>query len=113
VSPAPRARSLPFDLDAPALRPLDLGNPHAEDAPVEVRLDLLGIDLLGQPHPVLEATDPSRSPAEDAFPLALLDLAGDRKLVPDHLDVYVLALDPGELRFDHVRVVLLLDVDRR
>src|SRR5436190_4647246 len=105
--------SLGLDLDLLALGALGLGNADREDALVQARVDLRGVDLVGEPDAVLEAPDPARAPAHCALALPLLDLAGDRELVADHLDVHVLALDARELRLQDVRVVLLLDVHER
>src|SRR5206468_91794 len=101
------------DRDPPSLRPLRLGHAHDQHALVERRVDLLGVDLLGQRHPIVEATRPSRPPPDDPCALLLLQLTGDRQLVTDQLDVDVLSPDARQLGLEHVRVVLLFDIDRR
>src|SRR5256885_3172794 len=105
--------SLRLDLDLLTLRALRLRDADREDSLVEARLDLRGVDLLRKSDAVLEAPGTARSSPQCAPALLLLDLARDRELVADHLDVHVLALDPRNLRLEDVGVVLLLDVHQR
>ena len=96
-----------------ALSALGLGHADRQDALIEVRLDLRGVDLVREPHAILEVPGPTCPSAQCTFTLALLDLSCDRQLVADELDVHVLALDPRELGLEDVGVVLLLDVHER
>src|SRR6266446_8202006 len=102
-----------FDLDASPLRTRRLGDANREHTVVELRVDAFRVDFAWEHDPELELADPARTPADDAFALALLDLAADRQLVAGNLDVHVLAVDPGHLGLDDVGVLELLDVDRR
>src|SRR5882724_10182881 len=77
-----------LDLDATAALLL-LRDPHAEHPVVELCLDVLGLDLAREHHAVIESPDAPRATADDALALALLQLAGDRQLVSDELDVHV------------------------
>jgi len=68
---------------------------NREHTVVELRLDALRVDFARKHDPELELADPARTPADDAFALALLDLAADRQLVAGNLDVRSLRLTPG------------------
>src|SRR5689334_9698324 len=105
--------SLRLDLDLLALCALGLRNADGQDALVEARLDLRGVDLLRESDAVLEAPGAACPPPEGALALLLLDLARDRELVARDLDIHVLALDPGKLRLEDVGIVLFLDVHQR
>src|SRR5439155_10770234 len=106
VGPAPlRAPSGRFDLDASPLRTRRLGDANREHTVVELRVDAFRVDFAWEHYPELELADPARTPADDAFALALLDLAADRQLVAANLDVHVLAVDPGHLGLDDVGVL--------
>src|SRR5438045_8280870 len=102
--------SLRLDLDLLTLGSLGLRNLDGKDALVEARLDLRGVDLLRKPDAVLKAPGAPCPPAEGARALLFLDLARDRKLVTDDLDVDVRALDARKLYLEGVGVVLLFDV---
>src|SRR5882724_968953 len=110
LSAAPSGR---LDLDAAPFRTRRLGDAHGEHTVIELRLDAFRVDLAWKHDPELELANPPHTPAGYAFALALLGLAADRQLVAGHLDVHVLAFDPRHLGLDDVRVLELLDVDRR
>ena len=68
----------------------------------QLGVDPVCVDLVGEPDAIVEAAGAPRLPAQSALVLAFLDLAGDRELVADELDVHVLALDPRQLGLDPV-----------
>src|SRR5690348_6895738 len=105
--------SLRLDLDLLTLRALRLRDADREDSLLKARLDLRGVDLLRKSDAVLEAPGTARSSPQRALALLLLDLARDRELVADDLDVHVVALDARKLRLEDVDVVLLFDVHER
>src|SRR6266550_3680532 len=109
-SAAPSGR---LDLDASPLRTGRLGDANREHTVVELCVDAFRVDFARKHDPELELADPARTPADDAFALALLDLAADRQLVAGNLDVHVFAVDPRNLGLDDVGVLQLLDIDRR
>src|SRR6266550_2501995 len=109
-SAAPSGR---LDLDASPLRTGRLGDANREHTVVELCVDAFRVDLARKHDPELELADPARTSADDAFALALLDLAADRQLVAGNLDVHVFAVDPRHFGLDDVGVLQLLDVDRR
>jgi len=66
--------SLRLDLDLLALRALGLRNANGQDALVEARFDLRGVDLLRESDAVIEAPDAACLPPEGALALLLFDL---------------------------------------
>src|SRR5690348_10657749 len=99
------------DLDSTPLRPLRLRNADSQNAIVELGLHLLVIDAFRQHDAVGKPADAARLAAHDSLPFLLLDLAADHELIADLLDVDILALDTRNLHLEHIRIVLLLDVD--
>src|SRR5437660_4736876 len=85
-----------LDLDLAPLHFLGLRNAKHQHTVVEVRVDVLGVDALGQRDAELEPPDAARAPAE--LPFALFDFPGHPQLVAVELDVDVLSLDAGQLR---------------
>src|ERR1700733_15180979 len=106
-------RLVRLDLDAPRPSLLGLGDPHGEDAVMQVGFNLVLVHCPGQGDAVLEVPSPPGSAPETAPPLPLHDVAGDDQLVIAQLDVDVVALDSGHLGFDNPGVVRLLDVSKR
>src|SRR3954470_21137401 len=71
--PARGWSALRLDLDLPPLGALGLRDAHGEHALVELRLDLVAIDVVRQDDAVLEAPQPPGALAQYADALALLD----------------------------------------
>ena len=69
-----RHHGLRLHLDPAPLRLLVLGHANRQHAVRELRLDVVGVDLLRQAHAVLEAADAAGALSEDALAFPLLEL---------------------------------------
>src|SRR5512132_2487739 len=109
------AGSLSGDLDLPRARILALRHLDLEKTVVELRADVLAINVVRQRERTDEVAVGPLHPVEvAALPLLLeLPLAPDREDVALHLDVDLVLLEPGQLRGQENPVLVLGDVDRR
>src|SRR5947209_2792652 len=90
----------------------DLGQPQPEDAVFEVGCAGLAVHLAGQREPVVEATGPA---SLLLFAFALFGravLAADPQVLALQIDRDVIGTHTGQICFDQVRVLRLLDVYR-